>query len=135
MPSIKIALEPIPLLVPIKERKAGEVCPSSNATLTSSSMVMPKPPYSSGIVSPNKPSSRICCTMSSGILSFSTTSFSRGINSFFTKSRIVESNCSNIPSSRIICDLPSYVFSSYPSANSSLSGYHVLNLVYCGFVS
>ena len=31
--------EPMPLLVPISERKAGEVWPSSKATRTSSSMV------------------------------------------------------------------------------------------------
>ena len=50
---------PIPTLVPKAERKAGVVRPNSSATRTSSDMVRPSPPYSSGMERPNSPISRI----------------------------------------------------------------------------
>ena len=44
VPSITMPIEPMPLLVPMNERNAGDVLPSSNVTSTSSSIVSPRPP-------------------------------------------------------------------------------------------
>jgi hypothetical protein len=55
--------EPMPLLVPTTERNAAEVRPSSIATSASSSIVRPRPPYSSGIDRPKRPRLRISSMM------------------------------------------------------------------------
>ena len=62
LPAITRPWLPIPTLVPKVERKAGVVPPSSSATRTSSPMVRPRPPYSSGMERPNSPISRISAT-------------------------------------------------------------------------
>ncbi len=44
VPSNTMPCEPMPTVVPITERKAGEVWPRANITRTSSSMVSARPP-------------------------------------------------------------------------------------------
>src|SRR5471030_16960 len=94
--------EPMPLLVPISERNAGEACASSKATFTSSSIVSSRPPYCSGIDRPNRPSSRICATSAGGISSLSATCGSAGISASRTKRRTLSSSRERVSSSRII---------------------------------
>ena len=89
VPSMRIPCDPMPLLVPIRLRNAGEVLPSSKATSISSSAVIPRPPYCSGIVMPKRPIVRILSAMSGGMASVSATSASRGISSSATKRRTV----------------------------------------------
>ena len=85
VPSITIPCEPIPTVVPITDRNAGDVLHNSMTTKTSSSMVSPSPPNSSGILIPNKPSSFISLMMSCGISSVSDTSASAGTRRLRTK--------------------------------------------------
>jgi hypothetical protein len=49
VPSATSASEPMPVLVPTRARKATEHCDSSMAARASSSIVMPAPPYCSGM--------------------------------------------------------------------------------------
>ncbi|HET6467655.1 MAG TPA: hypothetical protein VFG43_04680 [Geminicoccaceae bacterium] len=105
VPSMTMPCEPMPLLVPISERNAGEVCPSSKATSTSSSMVSPSPPYSSGIDSPNNPSSRISRTIGSGTASSSARRSSFGTRRSRTKRRTASSSWLRVSRSRAIIPL------------------------------
>src|SRR5215207_8140384 len=92
--------EPIPLLVPRIERKAGEVRPSRNATCASSAMVSPSPPYSSGMDRPKRPSSRISATTSSGTRSSSATRCSSGRSRSVTKRSTVSRSWVSVSWSR-----------------------------------
>src|SRR3989338_1274582 len=91
---------PMPTLVPMTERKAGEVRPSSNMRRHSSSMVRPRPPYSTGTEIPKRPSSFISSTISSGTLSDSETSSSIGRRRSSTKRRTEEMSWSRVSASR-----------------------------------
>src|SRR5690606_27489886 len=102
VPSMTMRCEPMPLFVPISERKAGEVRAISNANSTSSSMVSASPPYSSGMHRPKRPSSRICSTTFPGTLSVSASSSSNGISCSRTKRDTLSSSRPNVSSSLII---------------------------------
>ena len=92
----------MPLLVPSSERKAGEVRPISKATLTSSSIVRPRPPYASGIDRPKRPSAFISATMSAGMASVSSTRASFGTSRSRTKRATVSTSAASVASSRIM---------------------------------
>src|SRR6185437_4162979 len=92
LPNMTTPWLPIPTLVPITERKAGDVWPSSMATRTSSSIVRPRPPYSTGMERPNRPSARIWAITPSGTRSSSATLASIGMQLSRTKRRTVSSN-------------------------------------------
>src|SRR5262245_56901976 len=91
---------PMPRLVPKRERKTGEVCPSSKVTRTSSVMLRPRPPYSAGIERPKRPSERISATISTGMPSSSATRCSLGTSRSRTKRRTVASSWSRVSESR-----------------------------------
>src|SRR5699024_2911367 len=78
----------------------------SKATSTSSSMVKPRPPYSSGIDKPNKPMAFISSMIAVGISSVSETCCSRGTNLSRTKRLIVSSNWLRTSWSRIMMCVP-----------------------------
>src|SRR5690606_29105564 len=92
----------MPVLPPKRARKAVATCDTSILTRASSSVVRPAPPYSCGILCPNRPSSRILCTTGSGISSPSSTCFSMGRHASRRKSRTCASNASNSIGFRII---------------------------------
>lgn len=71
VPSIRMPCEPMPMLVPNTERKAGAVRPSSTLTCTSWLTDRPMPPYASGTVSPNRPIAFIASTSAGGTSSCS----------------------------------------------------------------
>ena len=102
VPSITSPWLPMPMLVEISARKAGEVRAIAKPKRTSSSMVSPRPPNSSGIDSPNKPIARISATSSSGTWSLSATSASRGISRSRTNRATSASSASSVSRSRII---------------------------------
>ena len=85
VPSMRMPWEPIPVFVPTRDRKHALVLESSSYTRHSPSVPIPIPPYSSGIESPKRPSSRILSTIDSGILSSSSTCRLKGSRSCFTK--------------------------------------------------
>ncbi len=89
VPSIRIPWDPIPLLVPNRERKQALLFPNSSFMTHSPSVPSPIPPYSSGIDRPKNPISRIFCTTLSGIFSSSSTFCEMGSSSFFTNRRAV----------------------------------------------
>ncbi len=91
-----MACDPMPLFVPSTDRNTGEVRPSSNATSTSSSIVSPRPPCSSGIDMPKRPIAFISSTTASGTASFSATLASRGTSLSLTKRATAESRPSRL---------------------------------------
>ena len=84
VPSIRIPWEPMPLLVPNRDRKQAFTFPNSSFRTHSPRVPRPIPPYSSGMDNPKNPISRIFCTMLSGIFSSSSTFWEIGSRSFFT---------------------------------------------------
>ena len=102
VPSNKMPCEPIPTVVPNRERKHGEVWPMASMTMTSSSIVRARPPNSSGTVRPNKPIFFMSSTMSCGISSVSATWASAGTRRSRTKRLTVSSRTLSVSESRII---------------------------------
>src|SRR5438552_12129726 len=82
-------IEPIEVCAPMRLENAAEVRPNSSSAAQYPRSPAPTPPYSSGNGSPKNPSAPISLRIASGILSSSSTCFSRGCRRPSTNSRTV----------------------------------------------
>ena len=81
VPSTTSDSEAMPVLPPKRARMVVAACDTSMLTRDNSSLVSPAPPYSRGMLCPNRPSSRMRCTSGSGISSVWSICCSSGMHS------------------------------------------------------
>src|SRR5450759_2897235 len=94
LPPMRMAIEPMPLLVPMRVRKQAFVRDSSSLATHCATTGSPCPPYSSGMARPKRPMSAIFAATPSGIRSSSSTCSEIGSSSRSTNLLMVSRSAS-----------------------------------------